>query len=78
MKCMYNRRLLRTYFFRFPCPSSASMTHSDVVMTCGISDESCVLNSHVDAVGACHTSTGKLLGIHQGYKVAAGSHGGWQ
>ena len=54
------------------------MTHSDVVMTCGIGDESCVLNSHVDGGSERHTSTGRLLGVHQGYKVAVGSRGGWQ
>lgn len=48
MRVMYNRRLLRTYLFHFPYPSLESMAYSEVVVTCEIGDESCVLNSHVD------------------------------
>ena len=48
MRVMYKRTLFRTYLFHFPCPTSEPMAHSEVVMTCEIGDESCVLNSHVD------------------------------
>jgi hypothetical protein len=65
MCVMYNRRLFRAYLFRFPFPSSEYMAHSEVVMACGIGDESCVLNNHVDGERACHTSTSKLLGVHR-------------
>ena len=78
MRVMYKRTLFRTYLFHFPCPTSEPMAHSEVVMTCEIGDESCVLKSHVDGGEGAIPGTSKLLGMHQGYKGPTENRGGWQ
>lgn len=76
--CDVQSKAARTYLFCFIRPSTESMAHSEVIMTCEIKGKSRVLNSHIDGERTCHTGTGRLPGVHQGYKVAAGNRGRWQ
>jgi hypothetical protein len=46
--CDVQSKAVQNVPLSFFCSPSESMAYSKVVMICEISDESCVLNSHVD------------------------------